>query len=132
MVTKREELYPAQEEILHNLDYEAISATISQDTAGTVDQGGRNILPAGTLVTGVESSLFDDRRQLATQTEGADALEDGSPVVDGVTLHDVDLTHDTATVAVVYVGTVKANKLQVELTPEIKSALPRIQFVNAE
>lgn len=132
MVTRRDELYPAQEEVLHNLDYEAISATVAQDTAGTVDQEGRKILPAGTLVTGVDSSLFDDRRQLATQTDGAAGAEGEAPVVDGVTLYDVDLTHDNATVAVVYVGTVKANKLQVELTPEIRNALPRIQFVNAE
>lgn len=132
MVTRRDELYPAKEEVLHNLDYEAISATVTQDTAGTVDQEGRTILPAGTLVTGVEGSLFDDRRQLVTQTDGATGEEGEAPTVDGVTLYDVDLTHDNATVAVVYVGTVKSNKLQVELTPEIESALPRIQFVNAE
>lgn len=125
MVTRNDELYPAQEEILHNLDYEAISATVAQTATGTVVQAGRTILPAGTLLFGVESSLFEDRRQLATTT-------DGLLGADGVTLYDIDLTHGDATVALVYVGTVRSDKMKFTVTAEIKAALPRIQFVNAE
>lgn len=114
-----------QPEILHNLDYEAISATIAADTAGTITENGRKILPAGTLVIGAEGSIFDDRRQLATQTDGAVGG------VDGITLYDVDVTDEPAEVAVVYDGTVWANEVQVEVTEVIRTALPRITFVQA-
>ena len=121
----REENYRMQPEILHNLDYEAISGTVSTESAGTIDDNGRKVLPAGTLVTGVSGSIFDDRRQLVTQTDGAEGA------VDGVTLYDVDITHEDAEVAIVYVGTVWANEVQVEVTEAIRSALPRITFVQA-
>ena len=121
----REENYRMQPEILHNLDYEAISATIATDTAGTITENGRKILPAGTLIVGAEESIFDNRRQLATQTDGA---EGG---VDGITLYDVDVTDEPAHVAVVYDGTVWANEVQVEVTEAIRTALPRITFVQA-
>ena len=113
-----------QPEILHNLDYEAISATIATDTAGTITENGRKILPAGTLIVGAEGSIFDNRRQLAKQTDGAEG-------VDGITLYDVDVTDEPAHVAVVYDGTVWANEVQVEVTEPIRSALPRITFVTA-
>lgn len=119
----REENYRMQPEILHNLDYEAISGTVSKDSSGTITDNGRKILPAGTLVTGVTESIFDNRRQLVTQTEGS------AGTVDGVTLYDVDITNDDAEVAIVYVGTVWANEVQVEVTETIRSALPRITFV---
>lgn len=122
----KEETYRMQPEILHNLDYEAISATISADTAGTVTENGRKILPAGTLVIGEEGSIFDDRRQLATQTDGA------AGGVDGITLYDVDVTDEPAQVAVVYNGTVWANEVQVEVTEGIRTALPRITFVQVQ
>ena len=121
----REENYRMQPEILHNLDYEAISGTVTKETAGTVVDNGRKVLPAGTLVTGVAESIFDDRRQLVTQTDGAEGP------VDGVTLYDVDVTHEDAEVAIVYVGTVWANEVQVEVTEAIRAALPRITFVQA-
>lgn len=120
----REENYRMQPEILHNLDYEAISATIATDTAGAITENGRKILPAGTLVIGAEGSIFDNRRQLATQTDGVEG-------VDGITLYDVDVTDEPAQVAVVYDGTVWANELQVEVTDAIREALPRISFVTA-
>ena len=113
-----------QPEILHNLDYEAISATIATDTAGTITENGRKILPAGTLVIGTDGSIFENRRQLATQTDGVEG-------VDGITLYDVDVTDEPAHVAVVYDGTVWANEVQVEVTEDIRSALPRITFVQA-
>ena len=121
----REENYRMQPEILHNLDYEAISGTVSKDSLGTITDNGRKVLPAGTLVTGVTESIFDNRRQLVTQTDGVEGA------VDGVTLYDVDITNDDAEVAIVYVGTVWANEVQVEVTEAIRSALPRITFVQA-
>ena len=127
----REENYRMQPEILHNLDYEAISGTVSSDSAGTIDDNGRKILPAGTLVTGVSESIFENRRQLVTQTDGAEGAEGEAPVVDGITLYDVDITHEDAEVAIVYDGTVWANEVQVEVTEAIRSALPRITFVQA-
>lgn len=119
----REENYRMQPEILHNLDYEAISGTVSKDSSGTITDNGRKVLPAGTLVTGVTESIFDNRRQLVTQTDGT------AGTIDGVTLYDVDITNDDAEVAIVYVGTVWANEVQVEITEDIRSALPRITFV---
>ena len=121
----REEKYRMQPEILHNLDYEAISGTVSKDSAGTITDNGRKVLPAGTLVTGVTESIFNNRRQLVTRTDGAEGA------VDGITLYDVDITHEDAEVAIVYVGTVWANEVQVEVTEAIRSALPRITFVQA-
>ena len=121
----REENYRMQPEILHNLDYEAISGTVSKDSLGTMTDNGRKVLPAGTLVTGVTESIFENRRQLVTQTDGAEGP------VDGVTLYDVDITNDDAEVAIVYVGTLWANEVQVEVTEAIRSALPRITFVQA-
>lgn len=112
-------------EVLHNLDYDAISVTVDASTAGTVTENGRKILKAGTILKGVDGSIFSDRDQLATQTTGA------SGDVDGILLSDIDLTDGNATAALVYRGTVRADRLPAGNAPaNVQTKLKHIQFVN--
>ena len=78
-----------EKEILHNLDYEAISVTVDKTTTGTVDEGGRKILKAGTFLAGDGKSIFEDRtKKVIKLTNDAAAT-----YVDGVALHDVCLLY---------------------------------------
>lgn len=109
-------------EILHNLEYEAISVTVDKETTGTVTENGRKLLKAGTLLAGDGKSIFEDRtKKVKKLTNDATAQ-----YVDGVALHDVDLTDGDSVVACVLRedkcngGTVDAN---------VKSKLNLIKFV---
>lgn len=110
--------------ILHNLPYEAISVTVSKDTAGTETIGGKKVLKAGTLLGGVAGSIFDDRESLATAVTGAEG-----ETVDGISLNDIDVTDRDAVVALVYRGTVREDQLAGEVSDEVKGQLNLIKFV---
>lgn len=109
--------------ILHNLPYESISVTVDKASTGTELVNGRKILPAGTLLGGVGGSIFDDRSRKATATTGA------SGNVDGITLNAIDLTVDDQAVAMVYRGTVRADRVLPAVVANVKTELSHIIFV---
>lgn len=109
--------------ILRNTPYEAMPVTISKDTTGFEEVNGRKILPAGTVVAGVTKSVFDDETQARVAVKVA-----GEAVADGIILNDVDITDKDKSVAMVYKGTVYADKI-IDLNDTIKGQLPLIKFV---
>ena len=116
-----------EKEILHNLDYEAISVTVDKTTTGTVDEGGRKILKAGTFLAGDGKSIFEDRtKKVKKLTNDATAA-----YVDGVALHDVDLTDGDAVVACVFKGTLREDKCNngAAVENKVKEKLNLIKFV---
>lgn len=109
-------------EILHNLPFEGITVTIDKTTTGTVDENGRKILKAGTLLAGDGASIFKDR------TKKAKAVEASAGSIDGVLLYDVDVTDEDTEASLVYRGTVYADKVA-GYTDEVDAKLPGIKFV---
>ncbi|KGR72896.1 head decoration protein [Streptococcus phocae subsp. salmonis] len=90
-------------EILHNLDYEAMSVTLDSSTIG------KKVVPAGTVLAGVSESVFKDRKQkVKTVNNSAVASEEN---ICGILLTDVDLSDGDKTGACVYRGTINADKL---------------------
>lgn len=111
-------------EILHNLPYEAISVTVDKETTGTVDENGRKMLKAGTLLAGDGKSVFADRSK---------KVKANTTAPDGVLLYDVDVTEDDAVASLVYRGTLREDKVNGgTVSDEIKTALKHIQFVKGE
>ena len=106
--------------ILHNMPYEAISVTVDKTTAATVEENGRKVLKAGTIVYGDGGSIFKDRSRKVKQATGND--------VDGITLNDIDVTEKDAEVAMVYRGTVRSDRVK-DLSEEQKEKFSHIQFV---
>ena len=100
-------------EVLYDADFKAIPVTIKQG----------NDLKAGTLLSGVGGSVFDDRTLLA---EPADV--EGN--IDGVLLYDVDAGEENREGSLVYVGSLWANKVNGgDVTAEIKEKLNQIKFI---
>ncbi|EKB54468.1 hypothetical protein [Facklamia hominis] len=107
-------------EILHNLPYTALTVTVDKTTTGTVDEKGRKILPAGTVVFGDGASVFKDRTKKVKKSTGEEA--------DGIILHDVDVTDGDKEVAMVYQGTVRSDRV-IDYADTIDKALPQIKFI---
>lgn len=112
-------------EILHNLDYEAMSITLDSITIG------KKVVPAGTVLAGVSESVFKNRKQkVKTVTNGEVSSENN---ICGILLTDVDLTNGDAAGSCVYRGTVNADKLAdttlAEDFTELATKLPHIVFI---
>ncbi|MFG6267043.1 head decoration protein [Streptococcus pyogenes] len=112
-------------EILHNLDYEAMSVTLDSSTIG------KKVVPAGTVLAGVSESVFKDRKQ---KVKAVDVSAVGSEDhIDGILLTDVDLTNGDAVGSCVYRGTINADKLAdpsiVENYEDLEEVLPHIVFI---
>lgn len=109
--------------ILRTSKYTAIAVTISKDTTGIVDENGHKILPAGTVLSGVDGSVFDDETQARVAVKAT-----GEAVADGILLNDVDLTNKDAAGACVYQGELYADKV-IGYADTLKTQLPLIKFV---
>lgn len=112
-------------EILHNLDYEAISVTLD---SGEI---GKKIVPAGTVLAGVSDSVFKDRKQKVKAVNNIAVVSENN--ICGILLTDVDLTNGDKAGACVYRGTVNADKLaDTTLAGDFTSLvtkLPHIVFI---
>ncbi|WP_269760143.1 head decoration protein [Streptococcus dysgalactiae] len=112
-------------EILHNLDYEAISVTLDSSTIG------KKVVPAGTVLAGVSESLFKDRKQKVKSVDNSAVASEEN--ICGILLTDVDLTNGDKEGALVYRGTVNADKLAdtsiAENYEELAKKLPHIVFI---
>lgn len=114
--------FGTSKEILYSADFQAIPVTLDAENVDVVD--GKKVLKAGTLLTGAEGSLFDDRTDKAVETSGA------TGDIDGVLLYDVDLTYGDRAASLVYVGSVWANKVQANVTNNVKNKLNQIKFIS--
>ncbi|SQF66345.1 head decoration protein [Streptococcus dysgalactiae] len=112
-------------EILHNLDYEAISVTLDSSTIG------KKVVPAGTVLAGISESVFKDRKQKVKAVENSAVGSENN--ICGILLTDVDLTNGDAAGSCVYRGTVNADKLAdttlAEDFTELATKLPHIVFI---
>ncbi|HEL1011790.1 TPA: head decoration protein [Streptococcus equi subsp. ruminatorum] len=112
-------------EILHNLDYEAMSVTLDSSTIG------KKVVPAGTVLAGVSESVFKDRKQKVKAVDNSAVGSEGN--ICGILLTDVDLTNGDAAGSCVYRGTVNADKLAdatlAEDFTELATKLPHIVFI---
>ncbi|AGQ27740.1 head decoration protein [Streptococcus pyogenes] len=112
-------------EILHNLDYEAMSVTLDSEKIG------KEVVPAGTVLAGVSKSVFKNREEkVKTVTNGKVSSEKD---ICGILLTDVDLTNGDAVGSCVYRGTINADKLADSSIAEnyevLKEKLPHIVFI---
>ncbi|KKF49704.1 major capsid protein [Streptococcus phage Javan636] len=115
--------YFGAKEILHNMDYEAISVTVDKTTTGTVTENGRTILKAGTILAGDGASIFTDRTKKVKKSTVETAA-------DGVLLHDVDITDADSAAALVYRGTLREDRVNDgTVSDAYKALLKHIQFV---
>lgn len=113
-------------EILHNLDFEAISVTVDKATTGTEVINNKKILKAGTIISGDGASIFEDRTKKVKKLTN-DAT---TTYVDGVLLYDVDLTDGDSVGTCVYKGTLREDKVNGgSVEANVKSKLSHIKFV---
>ncbi|MDI5952676.1 head decoration protein [Streptococcus equi subsp. zooepidemicus] len=112
-------------EILHNLDYEAMSVTLDSSTIG------KKVVPAGTVLAGVSESVFKNRKQKVKTVANGEVS--GEENICGILLTDVDLTNGDAAGSCVYRGTVNADKLAdttlAEDFTELATKLPHVVFI---
>jgi len=120
--------------------YYGLPAIITNDGI-TEDENHRKIIKAGTPVGGVTSFLDDETAKLSVYTAPVTSSSDSgtgssttTPTVQGIVLHDTDVTNgDTSTTVMVF-GVVGLKMIddatQAMLTQEVKDALPRIMFPN--
>ncbi|MBF0714499.1 hypothetical protein HZY83_07400 [Gemella sp. GH3] len=113
-------------EILHNLDFEAISVTVDKSTTGTEIINGKKVLKAGTLISGDGASIFDDRTKKVKKLTNEATAE----YVDGVLLYDVDLSDGDGVGTCVYKGTLREDKVNGgSVDNNAKLKLSHIKFV---
>ncbi|MDO4671232.1 MAG: hypothetical protein Q4A67_07160 [Aerococcus sp.] len=113
--------------ILHNAPYEAISVTVDKDTPGVIEDAGRKMLPAGTILGGADGTIFDKRDQKVKKAMQA------TDTMDGVLLSNTDVTDGDQVVSLVYRGTVRLDLLgdanEKAVLDEAKKKLPHLVFV---
>lgn len=109
-------------EILYDSDYKAVPVTI--DSQKVTAEEGKKVLKAGTLLKGDGAKLLEDRTVSAVKANQNDA--------EGILLYDVDATDANAFGAMVYHGTVWADKVNDGQVTTVKSRLPQITFVHGK
>ncbi|ESA46571.1 TPA: head decoration protein [Streptococcus pyogenes] len=112
-------------EILHNLDYEAISVTLDSEK---ID---KKVVPAGTVLAGVSESVFKNREQKVKTVKNGEISSENN--ICGILLTDVDLTNGDAAGSCVYRGTINADKLADSSIAKnyegLEKVLPHIVFI---
>lgn len=122
--------------------YYGLPAIITNDGVST-DDNGRKIIKAGTPVGGVTSFLDDETAKLSLYTAPAASSSDSgsgststttTPTVQGIVLHDTDVTAGDTSTTVMILGIVGLkmvdDETQALLTADIQAALPHILFPN--
>lgn len=115
--------YGTSKEILYDGIYQAIPVTVDAESVEAVD--GKKVVPAGTLIKGAVASVFADRSQSVVATTGA------SGDIDGILLYDVDVTDGDAPGSCVYNATVWEDKIQNNVTANVRNKLPKITFIKS-
>lgn len=117
----KKQSFGAPVQILLNPDLQfSVGVVVSNATA--VEEGGRKVVKAGTPLVG---SL--DARNTAF-TVAADATN-----VQGILLHDVDVTEGNGNGTLLIFGFVNPDKIDATtkalLTDEVKKAIPQVRFI---
>lgn len=113
---------PARKEILKFPDHYVNVAITVSDTAGTVNEEGRKIVPAGTILGG---GILADENTPAVKAETSVDTSNA----EGILFNDVDVTNGPAKGALLIHGFVDTSKLPAAPTAEEKAALKQITFV---
>lgn len=113
-----ETVYTNSKEILKFSDHYINVAVTVDDTGVTVNDDGKKIVPAGTIVGG---GFLGDNTKKALKTNGAGA--------EGVLFYDVDVTYGPAAGAVIIHGFIDLNKLPEAPAAEAVTALKQITFL---
>ncbi len=113
--------YLNRKEILKFPDHYVALAVMVSDEGVSTNADGKKIVPAGTIVGGATKPVLDNRDELVTEKNDADA--------EGVLLNDVDVTYGPAPGAMILHGFVATDKLPDEPTADAKGALPMIKFI---
>lgn len=116
----KETQYGVSQNVLYDSRYKAIPVTIDAEQVTAVE--GKKLVPAGTLILGVDGSVFDNRDSKAQPTSATGEI-------DGVLLHDVDVTDGDAIAAIVYAGSIWANKVNPSVTANVRTKLNQIKFI---
>ncbi len=108
--------YGNKKEILKFPDHYVAIAVMVDDSGVVVDENGKKILKAGTLVGG---GVIKDPQAKVSTVNGAET--------EGVLMNDVDLTYGPAPGAMIIHGFVDLSKIPEE--PAIDVDLPQISFI---
>ena len=112
----------APKQILLNPDLQ-FSVGIVVSNAKFVEEGGKKLVKAGTPMVG----NLDARTTAFTVVGDSDANK-----VQGVLLHDVDVTNGNANGTLLIMGFVNTNRIdkttKAKITADVKKALPMIKF----
>lgn len=107
-----------------NLEAFVDAGTVAKNV--TFEQGagevvnGRNIVPAGTVVGGF----------LEEYNAYGDILDTSTPAgAQGILLEDVDVTNRDYSGAVMISGWINSDKLDYDVTDDLREALPKIGFI---
>lgn len=115
--------YGNRKEILIAPENAESLSVIVGDTGIVADGNGRKIIKAGTPI-GSETDVFENRKTV---------LQKEDTNVQGILLHDVDVTAGDQNAAMVYKGTIDLLKLdettRALITPTVKEALPLVVFI---
>ena len=113
----------SENQVLGNVQHKVALPGIVSATGVTADAMGKKIIPAGTVVGGVNSFLEDPQAILSI---GQDAT------AQGVVEHDIDVTAGNATGTVIIFGFVNTARIpNVTISDDAKKALTgKITFFN--
>lgn len=117
----KKQTYGAPVQILLNPDFQfSVGVVVSNATA--VEEGGRKVVKAGTPLAG---NLDARNTAFTVATEAAN--------VQGILLHDVDVTDGNGNGTLLIFGFVNPDKIDATtramLTTEIKAAIPQVKFI---
>lgn len=102
------------------------------DTGVTADANGKKIVKAGTPLY-AEKDVLVDRTTIMSSVAGTPSEDDETTsVVQGILMHDTDVTSGAANATMIVTGQIDLLKLDetVKISDAVKQALPQIQFMN--
>ncbi|AOY76740.1 hypothetical protein [Clostridium formicaceticum] len=118
--------YTSTREILKFPDhYVAIAVTVS-DEGIEVNEYGKKVIPAGTIVGGKSKPVLlnEDEVVVRKNTQGTDANE-----AEGVLFYDVDVTYGAKEAAMLIHGFIAIDKLPEAPAVDAVTALKQISFI---
>lgn len=115
-------------QILFAIEHQVSVGIVVSSEGIEADERGKKIIKAGTPVSG-------DLTQRETPFKPISTSGEGSPVAEGVLLHDVDVTEGDGNATLLLFGFVNLNRLDDEtkklITDSVKADLTMIKFIAA-
>ena len=114
--------YGGTHTILYNVDgMEAHPVTVSNLSEHEVNDKGRKIVRAGTLVGGDAPGAMADR--------SVHVKKHNDEFCEGVLLHDVDITDEPMPGAMIYKGNINVGKIPEEPIAAALAKIPMVRFI---